>query len=68
MIVIKETGGEGFDVYLEGDIGRIGKVPVDQYTPAEFYGDELFRICFEALQRSGVIKTIQDMKNERAIQ
>lgn len=54
MIVIEETGvGEGFQVKLEGDIQRILKNEKD-LSPAEVWGDKLFKVCVALLERTGI--------------
>ncbi len=61
MIVIEETGeqnGKGYNVYLDGDTSRIGRVPDDELTPAEFYGAKLFQICQKVLKDIGAVKTV----------
>ena len=71
MIVIEETeqnGGKGFNVYLDGDTKRIGKIPSDQLSRAEFWGGSLFNICIHALREAGVIKTEQPKENKETIQ
>lgn len=60
-IVIQETGetdaggDKKFDVFMEGDIQRIGKIPKMELGTAEFWGSELFRICRAALEQCGGI-------------
>jgi hypothetical protein len=60
MIVIEENGsnnGNGFDVYMAGDMQRIPLVSESEMTPAEFWGSRLFVVCMNVLQQSGVVKS-----------
>lgn len=61
-IVIRENGkhnGKGFDVFLDGDIERIGTFEKeDDMSPAEFWGSRLFGIVRDVLADVGAIKTV----------
>ena len=65
-IVFEETGGTGFDVYLEG-IPKERRAQIDAMTPeqrrkslgtAEFYASECLRVVAAMLVRSGVANTV----------
>lgn len=61
MIVIQENGehgGKGYNVTFEGDTDRIGTVPDEDLTPAEFYGSKLFQICTNVLNDIGAVKNV----------
>lgn len=45
MIVVEDTGGINFKIYLTGDKARLGVVAPDELTPAEYWANELFQIC-----------------------
>lgn len=65
MIVIQEEdGGNGFNVYLSGDKERIGRIPDSELGPAEFWGSRLFRICGQAIQQSGALKSVTQTGND----
>ena len=58
-IVIEDNGEEGnrgFNLFMDGDKERIGKVPDVELGPAEHWGSKLFMICVNAVRGSGVVK------------
>lgn len=58
FIMIQETGKEnGFEVFLGGDVQRLGKVDPKDLSPAEFWGQTLFGTSIELLRKAGVIKS-----------
>lgn len=67
MIVVEDTGehgGKGFNVYLDGDIDRLqAGIAVDDRSPAEHWGLELFRVCGEIITQTG---TGREIKKEDA--
>lgn len=56
MIIIEQGEGDKFDVYLQGDTERIGRIPVDDLSSAEYWGAKLWEIVGGVLSESGVIK------------
>lgn len=65
MIVVEETGehdGKGFQVYMAGDVERIGQVPKNELSPAELWGGELMSVCIQVLKQAGVIES-KHMRN-----
>lgn len=63
-IVIEETGARAADgnqpfiLYLEGDKERIGKVPDEELSGAEFWGKYLFEICCQVVKETGALKEV----------
>lgn len=57
FIVIQETPGDGtgIQLFMGGDIERIGKVPDKDLTAAEFWGNACFGTAVKLLRDSGVI-------------
>lgn len=64
MIVIEENGqqnGKGFNVYLDGDKERVGTIPKEDLSPAEFWGSKLFEIVLNVMRQTGAVHTEVDM-------
>lgn len=64
MIVVEETGevmpngDKKFIVHMTGHIERIGKIPDEQLSAAEFWGSHFFRIIQNVMIQTGVAKEI----------
>lgn len=58
MIVFEETGGAGFNVYLDGQTPGI-KVHEsgDELSPADFYASRMLAIVVGHLEKVGALKT-----------
>lgn len=66
-IVITELGHEekdGFGMHMEGDTGRIGELPVDQLSAAEYWAVKFFQLCMNELSERGVMKSKNNTKRE----
>lgn len=66
-IVFEETGeegGSGFNAYLAGDKDRIPFVPVDELSPAEYWGGATFSLCIQAMREAGVIQAVVPTNEE----
>lgn len=68
MIVFEETDsndvnkGQGFNVYLAGEKDRIGKIPTDQLSAAEYWAYHCFQIVIGAINRTGAVKSVRPMR------
>lgn len=63
MIVVEDTGGSNFNLYLAGDTGRLGKTNEKDLSAAEFWGHKLFSICVDAAHQAGAVKSAINMKD-----
>ena len=58
-IVFEETGGAGFNVYLDGQTKGIRQDdPGDDLSPADFYASRMLAIVVGHLNRVGAFKTV----------
>jgi hypothetical protein len=54
MIVFEETGGAGFNVYLEGHTKGVRvDAPGDDLSPADFYATRMMAIVVAHLKKTG---------------
>lgn len=58
MIVLEETEGNSFKLYLEGDVERINAKEKD-LSAVEIWGQKLFGVCVALMQKTQVIKNMQ---------
>lgn len=67
MIVLEDDGDSMFNMKLEGDIDRLGKLKDHfEYSPAEFWAQELFAACQTHIRSRGTVKTLN--REERRAQ
>ena len=58
MIVIEDDGYDKFHFALVGDTERLDKIPVAEYSAAEFWATKFFTACHEVLKQSTEVKTL----------
>jgi hypothetical protein len=57
-IVFEETGGAGFNMYLEGQTPGIDATePGDDLSPADFYASRMLLYVAKRLQEVGALKS-----------
>lgn len=55
-LVISDDGNQKFTFTAEGDLERIGKIPTDKYSAAEYWGVSFFNMCESAIKDNAGIK------------
>ncbi len=68
-IVIEETNDDEptkrtFSVYMDGDKERIGHIPEEQLSTAEFWGVKLFTIVTGILNETGAVALTSKKKGK----
>lgn len=59
MIVFEETGGGGFNVYIDGQTKGIDvREPGDDLSPADFYATRMMTIVVAHLEKVGAFKAV----------
>lgn len=53
-IVLEETPDESFRIFVEGDVERIGNIPENELTDAEYWAAILYENCIEHLKYAGL--------------
>lgn len=59
MIVFEETGGAGFNVYLEGQTKGIRLSEGEDLSPADFYASRMLSIVVDRLKVSGAFAGVR---------
>lgn len=73
MLVVEETGernadgSQPFNVYLAGDKERIGYVPKEMLSAAEFWAQSFLGICMGAMKQSGALQTITKLGDKKDV-
>ena len=60
-IVFVENGamnGKGFDVYMEGMPVNATQEVIDNFSPAQFWGDKMFAVVRHYLKEAGIVQTV----------
>jgi len=67
MLVIEDDGGEQFKFSLAGDIERIGKLKLMEYSAAEYWGAEVYAALQQMIndRQLGSVKKL-NRKDRRA--
>jgi hypothetical protein len=54
-IVFEDTGGNSFNVYMDGHTRNLNHVKEDDLSPAEFWSLHMLAIVADLLKQSGVV-------------
>jgi hypothetical protein len=69
LIVIEEDGsheGAGFKLYMEGDKDRIGRIPSEEYSAAEFWGLAIWQLACHAVTKAKAVHSVSVDQSQNA--
>jgi hypothetical protein len=55
-IVFNDTGGDGFNVFLDGHTRDLSQLKEEDFSPAEWWALAMFRIVMHELKECGAIQ------------
>lgn len=64
MIVFQDTNehnGNGFKVFLSGDIERLRHLENEDLSGAEYWGKQLFKVVSDIIQKAGVVRSTEPL-------
>jgi hypothetical protein len=59
-IVFEDTGGDGFNVYMEGHTRKFAHVNERDLSPSEWWAAKMFSIVTDLMKKAGAVKTITE--------